>query len=91
MLHETPDTCDHAVPQRQAAKLTVRSVFWLSISRRGLDCDDIAVEGIFRVADTKLCFYSYWSFSQPALNVHRREGGRTKSVRGAFLRGMYGE
>lgn len=46
------------------AKLTVRSVFWLRISRHGLNCDDIAVE----VADPKLCFYSYCSGSQSALN-----------------------
>lgn len=55
---------DCARPQSQAVKLTVGSVFWLSISRRGLDFDDIAAEGIFMVADPKLCFYSYWRASQ---------------------------
>lgn len=70
------------------AKLTVRSVFWLRISRHGLNCDDIAVE----VADPKLCFYSYCSGSQSALNggVCVRSGS-VKSARGAFPRGMYGE
>lgn len=51
-------------PQSQAAKLTVGFVFWLSISWSGLDFDDIAAEGIFTVADPKLCFYSYWRASQ---------------------------
>lgn len=51
-------------------------MFWLSISRRGLDFDDIAVEGIFRVADPKLCFYSYWCVSRLALNGCVRDKGQ---------------
>lgn len=56
----------------------MRSMFWISISRHGLDCDDIAVEGIFRVAGTKLCFYSNWSVRQPALNACWEEGAAPK-------------
>lgn len=81
------DRCDIApqmpVSWRQAAKLPVRSVFWMSISRHGLVFDDIAVEGIFRVADAKLCFYLNLSVSQPALNGCVREGAAPKQ-RGSF-------
>lgn len=87
MKHQTNATmhCCRDRPQN-----SVRSVFWQSISRRGLDCDDIAVEGIFRVTDTKLDLYSYWSIRQPALNGCI--GGDTnKSARDALPRGMYGE
>lgn len=87
---EMSDTCYCATPQMYAAKLTVTSVFWLSSSKSAMDFDDIAVEGIFRGADPKLCFYSYRQANQPAVNGCVRDSSAT-SARSAFPRAMCGE
>lgn len=90
IVTEMSDTCYCATPQMYAAKLTVRSVFWLSNSKSVMDFDDIAVEGIFRGEDPKLCFYSYRQANQPAVNRCVRDSSAT-SARSAFPRPMCGE
>lgn len=86
MRHSTPCILPRSATER-GEKLPVRPVFWLSISRQGLDCDDIAVEGIFRVADTKLCFHLNWCVRLPTLNGCVRDGAALKQRGKLFQEG----